>query len=87
MQRILRLAAALGLAGVVALPAFADEPGTDWISAEQAIAKLKAAGYSSVSKIKADDGRWEGEGMKDGKKHEFSVDPHTGAITKDEIED
>jgi hypothetical protein len=31
--------------------------------------------------LEADDGRWEGEGIKDGKKMEFHADPKTGVIT------
>ncbi len=34
-----------------------------------------------MTKIEADDGRWEGEGIKNGKKMEFRADPKTGAIT------
>ena len=45
------------------------------------------SGYGSVTKIEADDGHWEGEGMKNGQKYEFHVDPHSGAITKDEPDD
>jgi hypothetical protein len=78
-------AAALLLAGLTAAPTLADQPGADWISIEQVTSKLMAAGYSSISEIEADDGHWEGEGMKNGQKHEFHVDPHTGAITKDEV--
>lgn len=78
---------ALLLAGsVAASPALADQPGADWISADQAKSKLMAAGYSSITKIEADDGHWEGEGVKNGQKHEFHVDPHTGAITKDQVD-
>ena len=87
MRKPARLTAALLLAGVIAAPALADQPGADWISVDQAKSKLMAAGYSSVSKIEADDGHWEGEGMKNGQKHEFHVDPHSGAITKDELDD
>jgi uncharacterized membrane protein YkoI len=74
------------LAGVAAASA-KDQPGTDWISADEVKSKLIAAGYSSIVKIEADDGHWEGEGMKDGQKHEFHVDPHTGAITQDKEDD
>lgn len=65
--------------------AIADTPGKDWMSAEQAKAKLTAAGYTNVTKIEADDGHYEGEGVKGGAVREFHVDPHTGAITKDEL--
>lgn len=87
MTRAFGFATALLLVGsIAASPALADQPGADWISADQARSKLMAAGYSSITKIEADDGHWEGEGMKNGQKHEFHVDPHTGAITKDQVD-
>ncbi len=86
MTRIIGAAAALLLAGAAFVPALADQPGADWITAEQAKAKLMAAGYSSVTKIEADDGHWEDKGVKNGQVREFHVDPRTGAITKDEVD-
>jgi hypothetical protein len=79
----MRLLCAVLLVGSIG-SAFADTPGADWMSVEQAKAKLMAAGYSNVTEIEADDGHYEGKGTKDGTVHEFHVDPHTGAITKDE---
>ncbi|GLK78992.1 PepSY domain-containing protein [Methylopila turkensis] len=79
------LAAALAVAPVGA--AFADTPGADWISMEQVTQKLKAAGYSSVAELEADDGRWEGKGVKDGRMMEFDVDPRTGAISNERLDD
>ena len=77
----LALVLALGTSG----PAMAkkDRPGADWIPAEQVKQKLMDAGYSSITELEADDGHWEGEGMKNGVKMEFHVDPKTGAITKE----
>jgi len=79
------LALVLGCAG----PALAkrDVPGPDWMSVEQVRQKLQEAGDTSVSKVKADDGHWEGEGLKNGVKMEFHVDPRTGAITKEKPDD
>ena len=65
----------------------ADQPGADWISKEQVTQKLTAAGYTHITGLKADDGRWEGKGVKNGKIMEFHVDPHSGALTKEEIDD
>lgn len=46
--------------------------------------KAKAAGYTELHGIEADDDGWEGEGMKqDGKKYEFSIDGRTGEVTKE----
>ena len=55
------------------------------MSADQAKSKLMAAGYSNVTSIEADDGHYEGEGVKGGQVHEFHLDPHSGALTKDEL--
>lgn len=41
------------------------------------------ARYSGVTELEVDDGHWEGEGLKNGVKMEFSVDPRTGAITRE----
>lgn len=42
--------------------------------------KLMGLGYTSITAFEADDGHWEGEGMKNGKKMQFHADPKTGAI-------
>ena len=82
---ILALALALnaGLSGF----AMADQPGPDWLPIDQVKKALMAEGYTEISKLEADDGHWEGEGLKaDGKRYEFHVDPQSGAITKDELD-
>ncbi|WP_028614526.1 PepSY domain-containing protein [Halopseudomonas pelagia] len=62
----------------------ADSPKADWISIEQAIETAKAAGYTEIHKVEADDEYWEGEGMKaDGNKYEFKINGQTGTIEKD----
>ena len=38
---------------------------------EQVIAKVLQSGYSLISKLEADDGRWEVEGNKNGKRTNF----------------
>jgi hypothetical protein len=83
MRKLAALAFAISLAALSATPALADWPGHDWMPAEQVILKLKAAGYSDIAKIEADDGRWEGKGLKDGQKMKFHADPRTGAITSE----
>jgi hypothetical protein len=85
----MRMIVALGF-GVMLLSgtaALADTPGADWMPVEQVKAKLLSAGYSSITKIEADDGHWEGEGVKAGKKMEFHADPRTGAITSEKPDD
>ncbi|MGD9614266.1 MAG: PepSY domain-containing protein [Alphaproteobacteria bacterium] len=80
MRPILSLALGLALAGGSTI-ALADRPGPDWMPFEQVVQKVKQAGYTSISKLEADDGRWEGEGVKDGRNMEFRADPRTGVIT------
>ena len=60
----------------------ADKPGADWISLEQAVEKAKAAGYTELHGIEADDDGWEGEGMKqDGKKYAHRLPPGGAALS------
>jgi hypothetical protein len=82
---VLVLAAALLAGG--SLTAKADQPGSDWMPAERVKQKVMQSGYSQVTKLKADDGRWEGEGVKDGRKMDFRADPKTGQITHEEPDD
>jgi hypothetical protein len=83
MQRIspFALALILSLSGVQL--AKADQPGVDWMPAQQVIGSLLKSGYTQIWKIEADDGRWEGKGVKDGKTMKFHADPKTGVITSE----
>lgn len=83
-QKKMTAAFAIALLGAASGAALADRPGADWISLEQAVAKAKAAGYTQLHSISADDDTWEGEGVKsDGKVWEFKMDAKTGEITKE----
>jgi hypothetical protein len=62
-------------------PAAADQPGPDWMSKDAVKAQMSKEGYSGII-MEADDGRWEGEAIKDGVIVEFHADPRTGRITK-----
>ena len=83
--------AAAGLALMLAQTTIAfakdDKPGADWMTKEQVMQKLAAAGYTDIRGLEADDGHWEGKGMKGGKLLEFHVDPRTGALTKEKPDD
>lgn len=76
-------AIALGSAMGAGSHARADQPGADWMPAQQVKEKLMQSGYSQITELEADDGRWEGEGIKNGVKMEFHADPRTGAIIKE----
>lgn len=65
----------------------ADQPGPDWMPAQQVIELVLKSGYTQVIELEADDGRWEGEGIKNGKKMDFHADPKTGVITFEKLDD
>jgi len=65
MRHLIAITLAFGFAGASTV-AFADTPGPDWMPIEQVVQKLKEAGYTQISELSADDGQWEGEGMKNG---------------------
>ena len=65
----------------------ADQPGPDWMPAEQVKQKVLQSGYTEVTKLEADDGQWEGEGIKAGQKMDFHADPKTGVITSEKLDD
>jgi len=68
------------LLAVAGMPAYADQPGADWMSKEQVTQKLTGMGYTYVSGLEADDGHWEGYAVHNGGIVEFHADPKTGAI-------
>jgi hypothetical protein len=86
MTRRLAIIAAFSLFAGTSGMALADQPGPDWLTAAQITQKLEAAGYTNITGLVADDGHWEGKGVKAGKIVELHVDPHTGAVTKEEID-
>ncbi|MBN9531961.1 MAG: PepSY domain-containing protein [Alphaproteobacteria bacterium] len=65
---------------IAAIPSYADTPGPDWMPPDQVIQKLRQAGYTSIREIEADNGRWEGEGIKNGVRMDFHADAKTGTI-------
>jgi hypothetical protein len=71
------------------LAARADQqPGPeDWMPMDQVKAKILESGYTQVTKLEADDGQWEGKGIKNGQKMEFYADPKTGVIVKEKVDD
>jgi hypothetical protein len=87
MRKIAAIAFAALLATASLDPAIADQPGPDWMPMEQVKAKVVQSGYTQVTKLEADDGRWEGEGIKNGQKMDFHADPKTGVITYEKLDD
>ncbi|WP_226704142.1 PepSY domain-containing protein [Microbulbifer elongatus] len=71
-----------GIAAVAATQAStADEkppPGAMALSA--IVTKLEQQGYTPVVEVSLDNGRWEVEAYKEGKKWDLEVDPNSGEI-------
>jgi hypothetical protein len=65
----------------------ADQQGPDWMSTLHVIDKVLNSGYTHITKLEADDGQWEGEGIKNVQKMEFHADPKTGVITSEKLDD
>ena len=74
--------AAATMVALLATSALAERPGSDWAGMDQVVAKLKAAGYGPISKIKADDGHWKAVADKDGKTYKIRLDPKTAEVLK-----
>lgn len=55
-------------------------PGSDWIPADKVIQKLMEKGYSNISKLEADDGRWEAKATLNGARQKIYLDPRSGEI-------
>lgn len=81
MRNLTAIALAALVLSAAATVASADQPGRDWMSKSAVKQQMEAQGYSGIL-MEADDGRWEGEAIKDGRIVKFHADPHTGRITK-----
>jgi hypothetical protein len=63
----------VALSLVVPNLAKADQPGPDWMPLQQVVEQVLKSGYTQVNKVDAEDGQWEGEGIKNGQKMEFKA--------------
>jgi len=70
------------LLGATAGYAQAGQPGADWMPMDQVVRKLGEAGYGEIRSLKADDGRWEGKAVKDGRPVAVAIDPRSGGISE-----
>ena len=86
MNKFASMVFAMALSAASIDSAGADQPGPDWMPAQQVIEQVLKSGYTQVTSLEADDGRWEGEGIKDGKKMDFYADPKTGVITSEKVD-
>lgn len=88
----LALAAGILGAGATVVPAFAQnsvtaaQPGAQWMSIEEVIRTVQAAGYRDVEEVERDDGRYEVKASDaEGRRVELKLDPVSGEILKTEV--
>ena len=62
MNKLASIAFAVALSMGSLNLARADQAGPDWMPAQQVIEQVLKSGYTQVTKLEADDGRWEGDG-------------------------
>lgn len=73
----------LALATVLAFaagPACAVDRGQDGMSESDVRSAITAAGYTDIDDLDRDDGLWEADARRDGRRVELRIDPRTGAV-------
>lgn len=73
----------LALATVLALaagPACAVDRGQDGMSESDVRSAITAAGYTDIDDLDRDDGLWEADARRDGRRVELRIDPRTGTV-------
>ena len=58
----------------------AADPGQDGMGESDVRAALTAAGYADIDDLERDDGLWEADARRDGRRVEVRIDPATGTI-------
>jgi hypothetical protein len=72
---------------LVSSAAFADQPGSDWLSPAAVTQKLDAQGFKHVKALQAVRGHWEGEAFQNGELVKFHADAKTGKVTFEKAKD
>lgn len=62
-------------------------PPTGSLPLSEVLKKVEAAGYTDINSVDFERRYWEVEAFKDGQEHECQVDPKTGEIVSDRIDD
>lgn len=73
----------LALATVLAFaagPACAVDRGQDGMSESDVRSAIIAAGYTDIDDLDRDDGLWEADARRDGRRVELRIDPRTGTV-------
>lgn len=64
---------------IIPVPAFANDPGPDWVSIGGVERLLKKEGYRLIE-IEPKDDHWEAEATRHGQTWDFKISPRTGRI-------
>ncbi len=64
-----------------------EKPPVDAAPLSEIIKSLEVKGYSPISEVSVDDGVWEVEVYKDGQERELKVNPVSGQIISDRLDD
>ncbi|THF64988.1 PepSY domain-containing protein [Pseudothauera nasutitermitis] len=67
--------------------AAADRPPADARPLSEIVAALERQGYGPIVEVDFDDGRWEIEAYRQGRKFDLRVDPHSGALLSERADD
>ncbi|THF62217.1 PepSY domain-containing protein [Pseudothauera rhizosphaerae] len=65
----------------------AERPPSDARPLSEIVALLERSGYGPIVEIEFDDGRWEVEAYRQGRKFDLKVDPHSGAVLSERPEE
>ncbi|MGB3867524.1 MAG: PepSY domain-containing protein [Xanthobacteraceae bacterium] len=80
MKKTSMTIAAAMLAASTATSLADQTPGADWMTADKVIQKLMEKGYTNISKLEADDGRWEAKATLNGARQKVYLDPRSGEV-------
>ncbi|ADJ28184.1 PepSY domain-containing protein [Nitrosococcus watsonii] len=64
-----------------------DKPPQDGKPLSEIVKSLEEQGFKQISEIEFDDGKWEVDVYKDNQKRELEVDPSSGEILSDKLDD
>ncbi len=65
----------------------AGQPPADARPLSEIVAALERQGYGPIVDVEFDDGRWEVEAYRQGRKFELKVDPHSGSVLSERPDD
>jgi hypothetical protein len=79
---------ALLMVAALSAPTLAEaRPPKDAIPLSTIVLSLEKMGFGPIVEVKFDDGVWEVEAWRDGQKRELKIDPRSGRILSDRLDD